>query len=65
MTYSGKKENKLLTTTELSKYLRVTPKTVTVWAQNNIIPSISTTAGYRFEFSEVINALRLNSRASS
>lgn len=51
-------EQQLLTPGEVAKLFRVDPKTVTRWAQNGKIPSVTTPGGHRrFRRSTIIKIL--------
>lgn len=40
-------EHELMTTTEVAKYFRVDPKTVTRWAKDGLIKTVWTLGGHR------------------
>ena len=50
--------NELLTTKELAKLLRKTPKTIYEWKMNNKIPYIQTDKAILYDKDEVLNSLK-------
>lgn len=59
-TMANTKEEPLMTTLELAKRLRVTPRTITLWAQLEKIPCIRISAKeYRYKWSQIAKALNI------
>lgn len=51
-------EERLLTPSEVAKYFRVDPKTVTRWAKSGKLSSIRTLGGHRRYLASEVEALR-------